>query len=298
MSCEKPLVAIKLVDSRPGHKAIIKILSKYRLSETTDLVSKYGVDNILYLPCGHCPSCKLKYRKDWAIRCEMESYYHDDNCFVTLTYDDEHLLDHPKKEELKYFIKKLRDIYGIKLRYFGCGEKGLKTGRSHYHLILFGYKPHDLKYYGMSKSGMDMYSSKFLEHVWSKGKVFINDFDVRCASYVAGYVSKKFDENNFLMFSTHPGLGFNYMSENIAHLFKYGCYTGKNGQVSSLPRYFEKVAEKQDYYYDDIKIFKRESMVDIVEAEKYAYGVTRDVELFAIKGKIMKDKLKRLRRSL
>ena len=298
MSCEKPLVAIRLGNSFPGHKDKIKILSKYRLDETFDLVNRYGADNVLFLPCGHCASCKLKYRKDWAIRCEMESLYYTDNCFVTLTYDDEHLLPHPKREELRYFIKKLRDIYGIKCRYFGCGEVGLKTGRSHYHVILFGYKPHDLKFYGLSKSGMDMYSSKFLEHVWSKGKVFINDFNVRCASYVAGYVSKKFDKDNFLMFSTHPGLGFNYISDNLNHLFKYGCYTGKNGQVSSLPRYFEKVAEKLNYYYDDIKISRKESMRDIVDSEKFSRGVTHDSELFPIKGQIMKDKLKRLKRSL
>ena len=44
------------------------------------------------LPCGQCIGCKLSYARQWAIRCLHEAQMHESNCFITLTFNDEHLV--------------------------------------------------------------------------------------------------------------------------------------------------------------------------------------------------------------
>lgn len=43
------------------------------------------------VPCGHCEACALRKRKDMSIRLTHECEMHQSACFITLTYDDEHL---------------------------------------------------------------------------------------------------------------------------------------------------------------------------------------------------------------
>ena len=45
----------------------------------------------LIIPCGKCDECKLDYAREWSVRCQCEASLWNDNYFVTLTYDDEHL---------------------------------------------------------------------------------------------------------------------------------------------------------------------------------------------------------------
>ena len=290
-----PAYRIKTRDENGFIKYKIRILNGSKYNENS-LKSTFG-DDLLMLPCGHCAACKMAYRKDWSVRCEMESMFHQKNCFVTLTFDDDHVKPLPVKEDVQYFLHKLRDTYGIKCRYFACGELGSQTQRSHYHLILFGYEPDDLKYYGLSKSGMEMYTSKFLDKVWSKGRVTINKFDIKCAAYVAGYV-KKDKGQQFVMMSTRPGIGQIYMLTNFNKLFHYGHYQGKNGQVFRLPRYFKKLCEKLGYDPIHIQLDNEDIMMEINTSQKFVHGFQYDHQLNALNGVVMKDKLKKLRRSL
>ena len=75
MSCSDPLVAIKEKNLDSPGKYRIRIFSKFTPDKAVQLKDRYG-EALLYLPCGHCPSCKMAYRKDWSIRCEMESLFH------------------------------------------------------------------------------------------------------------------------------------------------------------------------------------------------------------------------------
>lgn len=85
-----------------------------------------SIQRQLTLPCGQCVGCRLERSRQWAVRILHEAKIHKHNCFLTLTYDDEHLprkywtgQHHPKTGEKIYsgdlalrdvqlFLKKLR----------------------------------------------------------------------------------------------------------------------------------------------------------------------------------------------
>ena len=76
-------------------------------------------------------------------------------------------------------------------RYFCAGEYGERTGRPHYHLILFGYRPNDLARIGGSKTGHPIWLSEYVTKKWRKGTVYVQDFAQGMAQYVAQYTLKK-----------------------------------------------------------------------------------------------------------
>lgn len=100
----------------------------------------------IQVPCGKCPICRNKKAKEWSFRAMCENATSETQpIFVTLTYNNKHL---PKsgifKEEIQLFMKRLRiklDRLNIKhnLRYFACGEYGTKSGRPHYHMIIWNF---------------------------------------------------------------------------------------------------------------------------------------------------------------
>ena len=101
------------------------------------------IDRPIIIPCGQCSGCRLDRSADFAVRCVHESRMHNKNCFITLTYDDDHL---PKYDDLVYdhfqsFMKNLRHECPPGLKFYMCGEYGDKTQRPHYHALVFG---HDL----------------------------------------------------------------------------------------------------------------------------------------------------------
>lgn len=257
MSCSHPLLAVNY-GKDPSGKMKVKILTRIdevqSVEQATERYAKFG-DQLMLLSCGKCPGCLRRRRAEWAVRCEMESKYHCDNCFVTLTYDDSNLPSKPIKKHYRDFIKSLRNN-GFSLRYFGCCERGSKTGRLHYHIILFGYIPSDLKKSHKSDAGFWCYQSKFLSDIWKKGLVVVNEFSPACAAYVAGYVDKKLNgqsDDSFIFMSTKPGIGKEYLEDRMEHLLKYDNVISFNGHVSSLPRYLTKLADRKGVNLDYLR---------------------------------------------
>lgn len=81
------------------------------------------------IPCGKCIGCRLAHSRAWAVRCVHESTLHEHNCFLTLTFDDDHLpSDHSVHvRDVQLFLKRLRKSLGdVKVRFFACGEYGEK----------------------------------------------------------------------------------------------------------------------------------------------------------------------------
>ena len=46
----------------------------------------------MMVPCGSCMSCRLEKSRQWGVRCMHEAKLYENNCFVTLTFDDESYL--------------------------------------------------------------------------------------------------------------------------------------------------------------------------------------------------------------
>ena len=63
-------------------------------SVDVDFLTSRGVSAIrdyVEIPCGQCIGCRLDRSRAWADRCLLEASQYPHNCFLTLTYDDEHL---------------------------------------------------------------------------------------------------------------------------------------------------------------------------------------------------------------
>ena len=120
-------------------------------------------------------------------------------------------------------MKRLRKAVKEPLRYFLAGEYGDNTARPHYHMILYGWHPDDLKpIHKLSRHGH--YTSNKLVKIWGQGAVDIAQATPQTYNYVAGYVTKKLYGNDkkanayyelgqqkpFACMSLKPGLGDTY----------------------------------------------------------------------------------------
>jgi hypothetical protein len=172
----------------------------------------------LSLPCGQCTGCRLERSKQWAIRCVHEASLYENNCFITLTYNNENL---PKdfslnKRDFQLFMKRLRKKYvptnpydkktqealydqfhkKHEIRFYHCGEYGEPTefnnyvARPHYHAIIFNHKFKDQTLW-KTKRGTELFTSAELEELWPKGFSTIGTVTYDSAGYVARYLLKK-----------------------------------------------------------------------------------------------------------
>lgn len=218
--------------------------------------------------CGRCVGCRHNYAKGWAARAMHESSFFLDNCFVTLTYSEEHL---PKdgglrKDDLQKFIKELRRyIYPQRVSYLACGEYGEDFGRPHYHLCLFGYDFSDKKFH-TRRRGNTTYTSEICGNIWTKGFHEIGSLTYQSANYVARYVTKKITGDQaagwyqkidpctgeihdvspeFLLVSTRPALGKRWFEKFHPDIYPCG-YVLVDGKKVLIPRYYKKLNQRRD----------------------------------------------------
>lgn len=197
MACFRPLLGYRsnVVNPRTGKRSIV-------------FNPRDGfIDLPVVLPCGRCIGCRLERSRQWAIRCVHEASLYSDNCFITLTYSDDHLPDGGALVLKHYqdFMKRLRFRFlgsrkvhrpekGGKgapgIRFFHCGEYGEKFARPHYHACLFNFDFPDKKLWS-EKRGHRLYTSAILEKLWPFGFSTIGDVTFESAAYVARYIMKK-----------------------------------------------------------------------------------------------------------
>lgn len=147
----------------------------------------------LTIPCGQCIGCRLEHSRQWAMRCVHESSLHDRNCFITLTYDDEHLPPDGSlsKDVWQLFMKRFRErVQTPGIKFFMCGEYGAQLSRPHYHACIFGYDFPDRELWSV-RDGVHLYRSPLLESLWKFGFSTVGDVTFDSAAYVARYVLKK-----------------------------------------------------------------------------------------------------------
>lgn len=240
-----------------------------------------GLCEVMLLPCGHCIGCRLEYSRQWAIRCVLESMLHECNFFITLTYDDLHLPTAPRSmtisddtgevlrdgyshpldpPALTKFFKDLRRYYSYHykldgIRFFACGEYGDKSGRPHYHAIIFNLPIFDLKFYKRSFDGHPLYTSEILNNIWGNGYVVIAECCYDTCAYVARYITKKQVGRNkdfydymalvpeFVRMSRRPGIAKGYYDANSDHIYDVDHVTivGADGKAIQPrpPKYFD-----------------------------------------------------------
>lgn len=176
-----------------------------------------------HFECGHCPECLSRRANAWALRAVYEAKMHQDNCMITLTYDD-YMRDsfgrvigelpvnsdlHVDVRDVQLFLKRLRKRLGVKFKYILVAEYGKRTHRAHYHAVLFGVKFPDLIFYKKSKRGNVIYRSKILTETWNKGICTVDSINVTAsvAKYCTKYCAKDTRcDDTFMLFSHHLGL--------------------------------------------------------------------------------------------
>lgn len=245
MRCRKP----RTVGFQPDGKTIAWSQKTYSKEYPT-----------FQLPCGKCLACRLEYGRQWAVRAVHESKIHDQNCFITLTYNDESLeSDKLIYEHFQSFMQKLRDSLRADLDgrapeigYMAVGEYGEKRKRPHFHACLFGYRPIDSTYKYTSDRGDRVYESKSLTDLWDKGICEFGDVSFQSASYVARYATKKLvhgkdqDHGYQPIFKTSRkyAIGKRWLEKFWPDVFNHGHVILKQPDGTSvkcgIPRYYEK----------------------------------------------------------
>lgn len=209
------------------------------------------------LPCGKCFECRKSYAWRWSVRCACEALEHEQNYFVTLTYNT--TSGNLTKSDLQNFFKRLRR-HGYNFRYFACGEYGEQRHRPHYHVLFFGLDLKD-RLVPWSQSGkFRTYRSPDLEALWYHGFVLVGYADsAAVGGYVAKYCMKSDpffkepeDAPSFLLMSRKPGIGF-----NAFHKFMdgYGSIVVPSGRgkalKSSIPKSYR---ERENIPQDPKKV--------------------------------------------
>jgi hypothetical protein len=336
-----PLTAVeiakgKIDDGKPKHKlSFIKFdrkgLNDLPVADRIDIQRSMYESNlyrydegteIIELKCGQCQECRMQQASQWSVRLTNELKTFPDAIFLTLTYDEDHLpLNNSlNPEHLRQFMKNLRYKYkGIKsivmpngdtqypIRFWGCGEYGSKSGRAHYHLILFNIKIWDKEpdqKQPISHSGEKQYFSETLQKIWGKGRISFGSVTPESCNYVARYTLKKVNGANkeehysrviieesidpetgeltfvestvsiqpeFSAQTTQPGIGYFYYQQYKNDILSgdFIVQRNKKGAMNKLhvPRYYDKLTAKAD-----------ERLIDDIKSKRKAKALKNDIE--------------------
>lgn len=189
------------------------------------------------------------------MRCCMEASMHTDNCFVTLTYDNEHLPQKGEtwKKDFVDFMKRLRKAYG-KVRFFHCGEYGERNGRPHHHAILFGLDFDDreqTRNVENDEVSTVVYKSEKLAKLWPLGFSSVGNMTFESAAYVARYCLKKVTgpeaeahykgwPPEYVTMSRRPGIAREWIDKYMADVYPSDmCFA--RGVPCKPPRYFDDI---------------------------------------------------------
>ena len=228
-------------------------------------VDKALVDVPVQVPCGRCIGCRLDRSLSWAVRCVHEASLYDENCFITLTFDDKHLGDGSLHvSDFQNFMKRFRQFVAPrKIRFFHCGEYGAQFSRPHHHACIFNYDFPDKKAFGK-----EIFTSDILSQLWPYGFSTVGRVTMQSAAYVARYVLKKWSKDNlegqelydamqalsnedakklfyggkhpeYVTMSRRPGIGDKWFSQFSSELFPSGFVVLPSGKKCRIPKFYD-----------------------------------------------------------
>lgn len=215
-------------------------------------IKKAGSAGGLKIACGQCRGCRLEQSRQWATRCVHEASQHEKNCFVTLTYDNQHLPPGGSLDlaDWQKFAKRTRKKMGA-FRFFHCGEYGDMHERAHLHACLFGLDfSHDREQITESRNGDAYYESATLSELWPNGRHMIGELTFESAAYCARYVMKKLTggraleygerKSPYITMSRRPGIGRTWIERYKKDVYR-DDFVIVNGKKTRPPRYYDSV---------------------------------------------------------
>lgn len=245
-------------------------------------LSEGFVERPLTFACGQCIGCRKERARQWAVRCVHEASLYDNNCFLTLTYDDSQLPagGSLNKSDIQLFMKRLRKHYGNGIRFLQCGEYGEKYSRPHHHVLLFNLDIPDKELLSNVR-GSKLFVSHTIAKLWPFGFHTIGALTYESAAYVAGYVLKKITgklaefhydglEPEFITMSRRPGIAREWFERNKDNIYSLDKVYVNAGRVARPPRYYDRCFEA--YKKEDFSIVKAKRKL---KASKVEFNVRR-----------------------
>jgi len=232
----------------------------------------------IFLPCGRCMGCRVDRSKQWAIRCVHEASLYENNCFITLTFDEAHLEGDGSlvKADFQKFMKRLRKHFGgiqcshgcegsdvvrvcshrYPIRFFHCGEYGSKLKRPHHHALLFNFDFED-KQLWRTRGKVKLHRSEALESLWTSGFSTVGALTFDSAAYVARYVTKKINgpmadlhykgrEPEYITMSRKPGLAKRWLEKNLSDVYPKDFITS-GGRKFKIPQFYDSIYDEIDH---------------------------------------------------
>lgn len=247
MPCYRPLKMFR-PDPRSGETRL-----------TANPMKALNSSHPITVGCGQCIGCRLDHADEWATRLAHEGQMHDASCFITATYDDDHV---PRDYSLKLlhwqgFMKRFRAAIDVKIRFCACGEYGEKGGRPHYHSLIFGFDFPDRQRVG-TRNGHPVYTSELFGRLWPFGSHEIGSAEAESAGYVARYCLKKQNgskaddhyarvspvtgevhhvEREWMVMSRRPGIGASWYERFSGDAFP-SDFLVVNGLRKPVPRFY------------------------------------------------------------
>lgn len=302
MPCYSPLIRvenkkkwIRAADGHMYHPATVQHSTNVLGERLEDIDAKVeNTKNIVgsdyeytTIPCGNCIGCRLEYSRQWANRGYLESKCWEQNWFITLTYDEDHITT-PEyvedkngftyvnegdwigtlvPEELTAFMKALRQIMKREfnedgIRFMACGEYGSDGERPHYHIILFNCNfPVETFFEPRIINHETYYRNRIIERCWDKGISNVSEASWNNIAYTARYITKKINGNlsealyaekgqkkEFFRVSRMPGIGEIYYQKHKHEIYERDEIIIKNKEGT--------IATKPPLYYD--KLYEKE----------------------------------------
>lgn len=219
-------------------------------------------DRKVAVPCGRCIGCRLERSRQWATRCMHEASLHEDNVFLTLTYNGGNLpttttgLATLEPRHFQLFMKRLRKARNAGIKYFQAGEYGDQLARPHHHAILFGVDfPDRVRLAGGTHSEQTLYRSDELDLLWPHGFASIGNVTFESAAYVARYTLKKITGPKapehyqgrvpeYATMSRRPGLGKEWVDKYLSEVYPSDEVIVR-GHQAKPPRYYDDQLAKE-----------------------------------------------------
>lgn len=237
---------------------------------------------------------------------------HLENCFITLTYNDDNLpADRSVNvREFQLFMKRLRKRHGPGIRFFHCGEYGEEFQRPHYHACLFGHDFFDKELWRV-RDGVSLYVSRELERLWPFGFSSIGDVTFNSAAYVARYIMKKVtgplseDHYEFVdpetgeifqrrpeytTMSRRPGIGSTWIQKYHSDAYP-GDFVIMNGKKIKPPKAYDKWFEHE--YPSDFRKLRAKRLANAKE-----HSDNNTPERLRVRKTVQEARLKLLPRNL